>query len=61
MSKTQNDIYLEGKVEDFDYMIARGNWAGAKQIAQEMNEKGFTVASQRLEIELANKKLHTYD
>lgn len=54
----QNDIYLEGSVEDFDQFIAEGNFQGAQSVINDLNENGFTVAADRLSVELANKKLH---
>lgn len=41
MSNTQNALWLEGKQEDFDVLLAKENWAGARAIIDELGENGF--------------------
>lgn len=41
MSNIQSTLWLEGKQEDFDVLLAKENWAGARAIIDELGENGF--------------------
>lgn len=56
--ETAQDNYLEGQVSDFDYAIARGNWAEALEIIKELRGQDFEEPANRLAQELARKRLN---
>lgn len=59
MSLTPNqESYLEGATEDFDYAISRGNYQEAMTIILELRGRDYEVPANRLAVELARKRLN---
>lgn len=57
-AESAQDIYLECMVELFDEGVAAKNLGKCQLVIQDLRFRGFEQAADRLQTELASKRLH---